>query len=88
MRNLLTVIVSIVALFLAATSAAHARPTAHPAGCAKVRIGDSETCLIAGRPCTPRYEKLYRKHGFKCRRNTAGEYRLWQVPLHGLPPAV
>ena len=54
----------------------------------RVKIGRRAECLVAGRTCSPRYEKLYQRYGFRCRRNTAGEYRLWKIALHGRPPAV
>jgi hypothetical protein len=83
MRRVLTSVGATAAIALAGSTAA-----ATASGCARVKIGASATCLVAGRPCHPRYEKQYRHHGFKCRRNTAGQYRLWQVPIRSLPPAV
>ncbi|HWF72058.1 MAG TPA: hypothetical protein VG186_01865 [Solirubrobacteraceae bacterium] len=71
----------------AAATTATATATASTA-CAHVKIGATSTCLVAGRPCSPRYEKQYQSHGFKCRRNTADRYRLWKNPLTSLPPAV
>jgi len=89
MRRAFTPIVATVAILAAALSPSHAASAAYAtAACVHVRIGAATTCLIAGRPCNPRYEKQYRSHGFRCRRNTAGEYRLWQVPLRSLPPGV
>jgi hypothetical protein len=83
MRRVLTSVAATAAILIAGSTAA-----ATATGCARVKIGATTTCLVAGRPCNPSYEKQYRHHGFKCRRNTAGRYRLWQVPIHSLPPAV
>ncbi len=89
MRKLLTLIAATVAILVAASFGSHsARAADGTVACAHVKIGASSTCLIAGRPCRPRYEKQYRSHGFSCRRNTAGQYRLWQGPVRSLPPAV
>jgi hypothetical protein len=91
MRKVLTPIAATAALLIAGSvgsSAAPAATTAATPACAHVKIGAATTCLIAGRPCRPRYERQYRRHGFKCRRNTAGQYRLWQVPIVSSPPGV
>lgn len=77
------------AVMLAAAPGAVATPMpATAAACITATVGGHTTCLLAGRKCSPRYEQQYQRHGFKCRRNTAGEYRLWRVPLHSLPPEV
>jgi hypothetical protein len=62
-------------------------PAAAPAqaACVRARIAGSEWCLTAGRPCDPRYERRYEHSGFKCRRNNAGQYRLWQALRPGQP---
>jgi hypothetical protein len=86
-RNLLTAIAASAAILAVAASASPASHAA-TAACVHAKIGATTTCLVAGRPCRPRYEKQYRSHGFRCRRNTAGHYRLWQAPLVSLPPAV
>jgi len=88
MRKVLTPIAATAAILLGSFAAHSASGATGAAACAKVKIGATSTCLVAGRPCSPRYEKQYRSHGFKCKRNTAGQYRLWQVPLTSLPPAV
>jgi hypothetical protein len=53
--------------------------------CVKAQIGGQSQCLIAGHRCDPRYDKKYERHGFKCRRNTAGKYRLWTPIRPGQP---
>jgi hypothetical protein len=90
MRKVLTPIAATAALLVAGSvgsPSAPAAPTAATA-CAHVKIGLTTTCLVAGRPCLRRYEKEYRRHGFQCRRNTAGQYRLWQVPIVSSPTGV
>jgi hypothetical protein len=89
-RNVLIAIAASAAILAVAASASPAAPAATTAttACVHAKIGATTTCLVAGRPCRPRYEKQYRSHGFRCRRNTAGHYRLWQAPLVSLPPAV
>jgi hypothetical protein len=54
-------------------------------GCKKVEIGSHRQCLIAGHPCDRRFESQYERHGFRCRRNAAGQYRLWQ-PIKSTQP--
>lgn len=85
MRKLLLPIAATAVILVSGEVGAHA---ATVGACVHVKIGSRNVCLIAGRPCQPRYEKQYRRHGFECRRNTAGEYRLWEGPPRGLPPAV
>jgi hypothetical protein len=87
LRKVLVVIAVAAAIFAAGASGSPSAPSGQ-AACARVTIGKRDECLVAGRPCNPRYEKLYQRHGFKCRRNTAGEYRLWKIAVHVLPPAV
>ena len=82
------VVVAVAAAILAAGASGSTSVRSGQAACARVTIGKRAECLVAGRPCNPHYEKLYQRHGFKCRRNTAGEYRLWKIDVHRLPPAV
>jgi hypothetical protein len=70
---------AVAALLIGCTSNSRATTTTHQtAACVRVTIGTSSRCLIAGKPCNPRYEKLYERHGFRCKPNTDGNYRLWQ----------
>jgi hypothetical protein len=82
------VLIAVAAAILAAGASGSPSAPSGRAACARVTIGKRAECLIAGHPCNPRYEKLYQRYGFRCRRNTASEYRLWKIALHGLPPAV
>lgn len=77
---------AIVALTPICSSAADAPAAARSSqACVPATIGRREQCLIAGHPCSPRYERQYERHGFKCERNTSGRYRLWQPVKHGQP---
>jgi hypothetical protein len=40
------------------------------------RIAGKRTCLTKGKRCQPRYQKQYKRNGYICKRNSAGEYRL------------
>ncbi len=80
--------------FAAAALLFSGAPNMHPvstqhvlSACVPVTIGQRTHCLIAGHPCNPRYEKQYARHGFTCKRNTAGDYRLWQPIEPGTPRA-
>jgi hypothetical protein len=72
-------------LLLSCSAASNARPEGHAAACHKVKIGGHRQCLVAGHPCKPRYERQYERYGFRCRRNAAGQYRLWQPIKQGVP---
>jgi hypothetical protein len=53
--------------------------------CVRAEIGGRSVCLVAGHRCNPRYEQQYERHHFRCKRNAAGEYRLWQPVKSGTP---
>lgn len=53
-------------------------PTQRTVTCKRVKIGASRRCLIAGKPCDPRYARQYARHGFRCKPNVDGRYRLWK----------
>jgi hypothetical protein len=73
------------AALMIGVATADSHPVVATAACVRATIGDRTLCLIAGRPCRPRYERQYERHGFKCKRNAAGEYRLWQPITAGQP---
>jgi hypothetical protein len=66
----------------AASATAPAAPTAVAVAaksCKKgkvARIAGKRICLTKGKRCQPRYQKQYKRNGYVCKRNSAGEYRL------------
>ena len=79
MRPVLPLLAATAALLLSGPStldAVASVPASH--ACVKVRIKRHRQCVIAGYPCNPRYENRYERVGFRCKRNTAGQYRFWQ----------
>ena len=88
MRTLraLTPLIAAAGLLISCASASPAADAGQAGrACVQARIGGHVQCLIAGHPCKPRYEKQYERHGFKCKRNTAGQYRLWKPVKPGQP---
>jgi hypothetical protein len=83
-RLLFAAVASVVAL--AGGSAAQARPTHFsPVAIAKscsasyrhAVIGGAEKCLRAGQYCAQRYDRQYRRYGYRCiKRDYRGSYHL------------
>jgi hypothetical protein len=63
-------------------------PTVAAAGtagtCVPLIVNGHHDCLVAGRTCHSRYEKLYEGKGFNCVRDAAGRYHL-RAAIHAGP---
>jgi hypothetical protein len=71
-------------VFAGAAGAAASATAGAAVTCVALNVNGHRDCLVAGRACHARYEKLYEAKDFNCVRNSTGRYHL-RAEIHPGP---